>query len=60
MEVYIDDMIIKIMHTKDYVTNLGETLDILKKYGMKQNMIKVCVRCRFRKIIRVNGQPKRN
>lgn len=37
VEVYIDDMIGKRKYTKDHFTNLGETLEILKKYGIKLN-----------------------
>lgn len=37
IEVYVNDMTVKIKQTKDYVTHLRETLDILKKYGIKLN-----------------------
>lgn len=44
MKVYVDDMIVKSKHTKEYVIHLSGTFDILQKYGMELNPNK----CAFR------------
>lgn len=40
MEVYIDDMLMKLRKARDYVTYLGEMLAILKRCMMKLNLLK--------------------
>lgn len=44
MEVYIDDMLLKVKARHDYRSNLREAFKVLKKYGMKLNPLK----CAFR------------
>lgn len=43
MEVYVDDMLVKILKTKDHVKHLEEAFQILSKYRMKLNPL----RCTF-------------
>ena len=42
MEVYVDDMLVKLKNTDDHVKHLGEMFTILRNYQMKLNRIK-CV-----------------
>ncbi|KAM1397805.1 hypothetical protein ACFX2I_015342 [Malus domestica] len=37
MEVYVDDMLVKIKHADQHITNLFETFTILKRYRMRLN-----------------------
>lgn len=39
MEVYMDDMHVKIKKSADHITDLGKTFDILKHYKMKLNAL---------------------
>lgn len=60
MEIYMDDMIIKSNHTKDYISNLSETFDILKEYGLKLNPNNCLFKVGSSKFLGFYGQPKRN
>lgn len=40
MEVYIDDMLVKSVKTKDHLDNLKQTFDIFEKYKMQINLTK--------------------
>lgn len=44
MEAYIDDMIMKSKVTKDHISDLIETFEVLKKHCLKLNVSK----CAFR------------
>ncbi|KAL5583038.1 hypothetical protein UlMin_015480 [Ulmus minor] len=37
MEVYVDDMLVKILKTEEHIQNLKETFEILHRYKMKLN-----------------------
>ncbi|KAL0303659.1 UNVERIFIED_CONTAM: hypothetical protein Sradi_6234000 [Sesamum radiatum] len=40
MEVYVDSMVVKSLKKSDHLTNLEESLQVMKKYSMKLNTIK--------------------
>lgn len=40
MEVYVDDMLVKSRRSRNYVDDLVEMFAILRKYGMKLNLLK--------------------
>ena len=40
MEVYIDDMLVKLLKAKLHIRHLKESFQILKKYQMKLNLAK--------------------
>ena len=40
MEVYIDDMLVKSVKSKLYITHLAEAFQVLKRYNMKLNLAK--------------------
>ena len=42
VQVYVDDMLVKILHEKDHLNDLQETFDTLRSYNMKLNPSK-CV-----------------
>ena len=42
VQVYVDDMLVKILHENDHLDDLQETFDILRSYKMKLNPSK-CV-----------------
>ena len=44
MEVYIDDMLVKLIKVELYITHLAEAFQVLKSYNMKLNPVK----CTFR------------
>ena len=44
MEVYIDDMLVKLSKAKLHITHLGEAFQVMKSYNMKLNLDK----CAFR------------
>ena len=44
MEVYVDNMLVKMIQGKDHVANLSKAFNMLKRYGMKLNPSK----CAFR------------
>lgn len=35
--VYIDDMFVKTQHSRDHISNLSDTFQILRKFNMKLN-----------------------
>ena len=37
VQVYVDDMLVKILHEKDHLNDLQETFDTLRSYNMKMN-----------------------
>ena len=44
VEVYIDDIVIKIRTHSKHLHNLKEAFDLMRKYDMKLNMLK-CIFC---------------
>ena len=40
IEVYVDDMLVKLKLAKDHMVHLEETFSILRKYHMKLNHLK--------------------
>ena len=37
MEVYIDDMLVKNQHSRDHISHMSDTFQILRKFNMKLN-----------------------
>ena len=37
VEIYIDDVVVKSKGYKEYLTNLRETLECIRKHGLKMN-----------------------
>ena len=40
MEVYIDDMLVKLIKAELHITHLAEAFHVLKSYNMKLNPVK--------------------
>lgn len=51
MEVYMDDMLTKSIKAEDHVKDLKETFDMLRKYQMKQNLVKYAFKVISRKFL---------
>lgn len=51
VEVYIDDLVIKSKTKFEYLHHLGETFELLHKYGMKLNLLKCAFGVSERKFI---------
>ena len=59
MEVYIDDILVKIKDKANHLDDLKETFSTLHKYNMKLNPKKCVFFCYFRKVLRIHGVPTR-
>ena len=51
MEVYVDDMLVKLRITKDHMDQMGEMFSISKKYQMKLNPLKCAFRVGSKKFL---------
>uniref|UniRef100_A0A2N9GCF7 Reverse transcriptase domain-containing protein n=1 Tax=Fagus sylvatica TaxID=28930 RepID=A0A2N9GCF7_FAGSY len=60
IEVYVDDMIAKSRTAQDHLTDLRKLFQRLKKYQLRLNPNKVCLRRHIRKVIRLHRQRPGN
>lgn len=51
VKVYVDDMLVKSLRTKQHLLDLGETFQTLRKHKMKLNPIKCIFRVSARKFL---------
>ena len=51
MEVYVDDMLVKIKEAKTHLEDLQETFDTLRRYRMKLNPAKCVFRVSSREFL---------
>jgi hypothetical protein len=55
VKVYIDDIVVKSKKRGNLLDDLKETFDNLRKYKMKFNPKKMCIRCFIRETTRLHG-----
>ena len=51
MEVYVDDMLVKCMESRNHAHDLHKAFETLKQYEMKLNLVKCAFRVSSRKFL---------
>lgn len=59
MQIYIDNIMVKSISTKNHVDHLRQSFDRMRKHGLKMNL-KVCFLCAGRRFLRLRGPQERD
>ena len=60
IKIYIDDMVVKTKVVSEHLGDLGNILEVLRKYKLRPNASKCSFWCGVRQILRLYGNLQRD